>query len=178
MLLATEVSAVQSVTGARLTAGLDMRPIEPSDKPLLQDFLERSSRESVYRRFLGPHGPFSDRELRYLTEVDHRDHEALVAVEPATGGGVGVARYVRDRERRDSAEIAVVVNDAWQGHGVGSALLFRLADRARHEGITRLTALMLTDNRSMARLFAELGEPRVVSRDGGTVELAIEISPA
>ena len=91
---------------------------------------------------------------------------------------MGVARYVRDRERRDSAEIAVVVNDAWQGHGVGSALLFQLADRARHEGITRLTALMLTDNRSMARLFAELGEPRVVSRDGGTVELAVEISPA
>ena len=74
MSLATEVSAVQSVIGAGLTAQLDMRPIEPSDKPLLQDFLERSSRESVYRRFLGPHGPFSDRELRHLTEVDHRDH--------------------------------------------------------------------------------------------------------
>ena len=109
--------------------------------------------------------------------MDHRDHEAIVAVDPAAGGVVGVARYVRDRERPGSAEIAVIVTDAWQGHGVSSALLWRLADRALAEGVTRFTGLMLTGNRPMARLFAALGEPRVVSRDGGTVELAVEIGP-
>jgi GNAT superfamily N-acetyltransferase len=88
-----------------------------------------------------------------------------------------VARFVRDRRRPENAEIAVIVTDAWQGHGVGSALLSRLADRARAEGVTRFTGLMLSGNRPMARLFAELGEPQVVSRDGVTVELAVEIGP-
>ena len=160
------------------SARFDMRPIEPGDKQLLQAFRENSSADSGYRRFLGPHGPFTAGELRYLTEVDHRDHEAIVAIDPAAGGVVGVARYVRDRERPGSAEIAVIVTDAWQGHGVGSALLWRLASRARAEGVTRFTGLMLAGNRPMARLFAALGEPRVVSRDGGTVELAVEIGSA
>jgi len=155
----------------------DMRPIEPRDKERLQAFREHSSADSGYRRFFGPRGPFTDDELRYLTEVDHRDHEAIVALDSATGSVVGVARYVRDRERPGSAEIAVIVTDAWQGQGVGSALLSRLAERARAEGVTRFTGLMLTENRRMARLFAQLGAPRVVSRDGATVELAVELGP-
>jgi RimJ/RimL family protein N-acetyltransferase len=159
------------------TARLDMRPIEPGDKQLLQAFRDNSSADAGYRRFFGPRGPFAAGELRYLTEVDHRDHEAIVAINPATGGLVGVARFVRDRRAPGNAEIAVIVTDAWQGHGVGSALLSRLADRARAEGVTRFTGLMLSGNRPMARLFAELGEPQVVSRDGVTVELAVEIGP-
>ena len=174
---ATRASAVSTMNdpapGQR--ARFEMRAIEPGDKQLLQAFRENSSADSGYRRFLGPRGPFTARELRQLTEVDHRDHEAIVAIDPATGGVVGVARYVRDGERPGDAEIAVIVTDAWQGHGVGSALLSRLADRARAEDVTRFTALMRTDNRPMARLFAELGDPRVVSRDEGTVELAVEI---
>jgi hypothetical protein len=60
----------------------------------------------------------------------------LLAVDPDGGQSVGVARYVRDHERRDSAEIAVSVLEPWQGRGVGQALLHRLAHRARDEGIT------------------------------------------
>ena len=59
---------------------------------------------------------------------------------------MGVARYVRDPERRDSAEIAVAVLEQWQGQGVGKALVRRLADRARDEGIAQFTGLMLSDN--------------------------------
>ena len=154
-----------------------MRPIEPADKQRLQAFREKTSADSGYRRFFGPRGPFSAGELRHLTEVDHRDHEAIVAIDPTTGGLVGVARYVRDGERPGSAEIAVIVTDAWQGQGVGSVLLSRLAERARAEGVTRFTGLMLIENRRMARLFAQLGEPRVVARDGATVELAVELGP-
>jgi GNAT superfamily N-acetyltransferase len=126
---------------------LEIRPIEPEDKAALAAAVDQSSDEAVYRRFLNPHGRLTASELRYLTEVDHRDHEALLAVDPGSSKSVGVARYVRDRERRDSAEIAVAVLEAWQGRGVGKALLHRLADRARDEGITQFTALMLSDNR-------------------------------
>lgn len=88
---------------------VEIRPIEPSDKASLADAVEQSSQEAIYRRFLSPHGRLTASELRYLTEVDHSDHEALMAVDRASGRGVGVARYVRDRERPECAEIAVSV---------------------------------------------------------------------
>jgi GNAT superfamily N-acetyltransferase len=158
------------------TVKVAVRPIEPGDKPMLVAAFERLSDASRYRRFLSPHGQLSRSELRYLSEVDHHDHEALVALDPVTGEGVGVARYVRDSRRPDSAEIAVVVADAWQGCGVGTTLLHRLADRAREEGIRRLTALMLAENDTMAHLLGDLGETQVLEVGLGTVELAVELS--
>ena len=59
---------------------LEIRPIEPEDKAALAAAVDQSSDEAVYRRFLNPHGRLTASELRYLTEVDHRDHEALLAV--------------------------------------------------------------------------------------------------
>src|SRR4029079_18761694 len=106
---------------------------------------------------------------------DHEDHEALLAIDPASGGSVGVARYVRDRERRDSAQIAVAVLEAWQGRGVGKFLVHHLADRARGQGIVQFTALMLADNEPMRHLLAELGTIRVLSREAGAVELAVDL---
>ena len=154
---------------------LKIRAIEPGDKPALAAAVDQSSDEDVYRRFLNPHGRLTAAELRYLTEVDHRDHEALLAVDPGSGTSVGVARYVRDLGRHDSAEIAVAVLEAWQGRGVGKALLHRLADRARDEGITQFTALMLSDNRPMRRLLADLGTTRLLSSGAGAVELAVDL---
>ena len=152
-----------------------VRPIEPGDKAALAAAFERLSAESRYRRFLSPHGELSAAELRYLTEVDHHDHEALVALDPATGEGVGVARYVRDRARPESAEVAVAVADRWQGRGVGTLLLHRLVDRAREEGIRRFTALMLADNEPMAHLLEDVGETRVLDAGQGTVQLAVAL---
>ena len=152
-----------------------IRPIRPSDKASLQAAIAQSSDEAIYRRFLNPHGRLTGTELRYLTEVDHHDHEALMAEDPDTGVGVGVARYVRDRERRDSAEIAVAVRETWQGRGVGKALLHRLADRAREEDITRFTALMLAGNGPMRGLLASLGAISTLDTEAGTVELAVEL---
>src|SRR3954452_17028333 len=79
---------------------LEIRPIEPRDKPSLAAAVDESSDDAVYRRFLNPHGRLTASELRYLTEIDHRDHEALVALDPAGNRSVGVARYVRDHARR------------------------------------------------------------------------------
>jgi hypothetical protein len=85
-----------------------------SDTDLLRRGFARLSSESRYRRFLTPVPELSQKTVRYLTELDHHDHEAIVALD-ATGEGIGIARYIRDPHRPEAAEIAVTVIDAWQG---------------------------------------------------------------
>lgn len=154
---------------------LEIRPIAPDDKAGLVAAIEQSSPEAIYRRFLNPHGRLTAAELRYFTEVDHRDHEALLAIDPESGNSVGVARYVRDRERPDSAEMAMSVLESWQGRGVGKFLIRHLAERARAEGIARFTAMMLADNAPMRHVLAELGELVVLETGPGTIELAVDL---
>jgi GNAT superfamily N-acetyltransferase len=116
----------------------------------------------------------SKRQLDYLTDVDHRDHEALVAVEPGSGDAVGVARYVRTRP--GVAEPAIVVGDDWQGRGLASQLLDLLADRAREEGVECFVAPVLAENRAAIALFERLGDA-TVRHDGIEVELTIPLRP-
>lgn len=156
-------------------AWLLVRPITPDDKDALRAGLERLGRESRYARFLTPVGTFSERELRYLTDVDHHDHEALVAEDAATSDGVGVARFVRLPDEPGVAEFAVAVADDWQGRGAGTVLLRLLAERAREEGVERFRGLMLARNRPIQELVGMLGEPRVLERGPGTVELEVEL---
>src|SRR5256885_5149005 len=95
-----------------------VRPIAPEDKPLLVEGLRRLSPESAFRRFMSPKVSFSEAELRYLTEVDQHDHIALVAVDADDAAQlIAVARCVRVAP--DTADIAVVVGDPWQGLGLG-----------------------------------------------------------
>ena len=152
-----------------------VRPIEPGDREELAAGVQRLSPESRYRRFFTPTSDLSESQLRYLTEVDHRDHEALVAVEPATGHGLGVARFVRSPNDSEVAEVAVAVADSWQGRGVASALLRRLAERARAEGVRRFSAEILADNRPMLDLIDDLGEVTVTDRERGSVAVEVEL---
>jgi RimJ/RimL family protein N-acetyltransferase len=135
-----------------------VRPISRADRTRLQEALARLSPASRYRRFLTERDDFSERELDYLTDVDHHDHEALVALDAATGEAVGVARYIRTGSR--TAEVAVTVADAWQGRGLGSRLTHLLALRARQVGIRSFTALTLATNREAIRLLEQLGRTR------------------
>ncbi len=156
--------------GSRAT----IRPIRPQDAGPLSVGFARLSEKSRYRRFLSPMRELSGPMLRYLTEVDHHDHEALVAV-GADGSLVGVARWVRSSSDPQVAEVAVTVADDWQGRGLGTALLGLVTDRARVEGISRFTALMLAINREMLDLFEDLGPIRIAKRASGITELEITL---
>jgi RimJ/RimL family protein N-acetyltransferase len=153
-----------------------IRPIRGADAPLLADGFARLSLRSRYMRFLTPKAELSAAELRYLTEVDHHDHEALGAVDHAAGRGVGVARYIRSAEDAQSAEIAVTVVDEWQGRGLGAELVAQLSERALAEGIRRFTGLAAADNVAVARLARNIGADPVES-EAATVVYEISLVP-
>ena len=150
-----------------------LRPVQPDDKHLLVRGFERLSEDSRYRRFFTPMSELRPAQLEYLTEVDHHDHEAVLAVDEH-GEPVGVARYVRSASEPDAAEAAVAVVDDWQGRGVGRALLNRLATRARQEGVSRFTALVQADNQAALELIG--GVPLSErSRDGSELQLVMKL---
>jgi len=158
-------------------ARVRLRPLAPEDKPVLAASFERLSEESRYRRFLTTKSKLSAAELTYLIDgVDHHDHEAIGAFDPATGAMLGIARYVRSKEDPAAAEVAVTVADDWQRRGLGRALLDRLTYRARSEGIRRFSALVLSENRPALGLLAELGDADRRS-SAGEVQLLIELPP-
>jgi RimJ/RimL family protein N-acetyltransferase len=171
----------------RLPTGTEVlvRPIRPDDKARLADGLARLSAETVRRRFLTAKPSLSARELHYLTEVDGRDHIALVAF-PAEDPEhlIGVARSVRLAEAPDTAEMAIVVGDDWQGQRLGSLLAEALADAARAAGIRRLAAVMLGDNEPARRLVLRIARrlagdaPAVVGSrvHDGVRELTVELT--
>lgn len=152
-----------------------IRPIEPSDKEQLIQGFERLSPESRYRRFLTPMARLSPRLLRYLTEVDHHDHEALVAESADGGEPVGVARYIRLADEPEAAEVAVAVVDDWQGKGAGTALVRRLAARAVEEGVERFSATCLAGNEDVLDLLEGLAASRVTEMEGGLMEIEVAL---
>jgi len=136
-----------------------IRAIEPGDKARLAEGLRNLSQETIQRRFLAAKPRLTASELRYLTEVDGRDHIALVVVLAADPDAlVAVARCVRLPDRPGTAEMAVVVGDPFQGLGLGRRLGQLLADEARAAGITRFAATMLGENVAAQRLMRKITE--------------------
>ena len=155
-----------------------IRQIEPGDKERLVNGLRQLSEDTIRRRFLAAKPRFTKSELRYLTEVDGRNHIALVAVlEDDPDQLVAVARCVRLPDRPGTAEMAIVVGDPWQRQGLGTALTHALADAAVAVGIRRFAATMLGDNEVARRLMGtfarRLDESRVW---GGLREVEMELA--
>jgi GNAT superfamily N-acetyltransferase len=152
-----------------------VRPVRAEDKPLFVAGFERFGSESRYLRFMGIKQRLSTDELAFFTEIDHRDHDAVGALDPATGEGLGVARAVRLPDRPQVAEAAVAVIDAWQGRGLGGVLLRALTARAIEHGIGCFTASLFTVNTSMLQLFERLGPVHVRSAMGGSMQIDVEL---
>ena len=155
-----------------------IRPIAVGDGPVIAATFEALSPQSRYRRFLQPMSQLDERTLSFLLDIDHHDREALVAEDVATGKPLAVARFGRSRDDPAAAELAIAVVDHAQGNGLGSEITHRLVDRAREEGITRFTALILTDNQASLALIHELGTPKAEPQGSGTLEVSVELPPA
>lgn len=138
-----------------------LRHIRPADAAELQRAFDRLSPESRYRRFFGGVPHLTDASLRYLTEVDGRDHVAIVATTDGHASeadiGLGVARFVRLADEPTVAEAAVTVVDDSQRKGLGRLLATKLAQAARERGIHTFRADVLSDNEPMRAIMSEVG---------------------
>src|SRR5450759_992186 len=143
---------------------LTVRPITPDDAPRLGDLLQRCSPETTYNRFFTAIRRPRPATLQWLAEVDHFRREALVAM--GDGAGCAVARYDWTGAADDQAEIAILVEDAWQRRRVGTTLLPLLADLAIDRGVRVFTATVLANNTAVAQLLRRVF-PSVIVRNEG-----------
>ena len=145
-----------------------LRPIRPEDRERLAEGLRRLSAASRYLRFHAVVEELSDAQLDYLSQVDHDDHEAIVAIDldHPDRPGVGVARYIRDGEDPHVAEAAITVADEYHGRGAGTLLLGALAARARDNGISVFRNYVLEGNQGMLEVFDHLGADRELESSG------------
>jgi acetyltransferase len=149
-----------------------VRPIRPDDAERLRAMHGRLSPETVYMRFFSMVRTLSARDVERLTNVDHDERVALIAL--LRDEMIGVARYARLPATHD-AEVAVVVEDAHQGRGLGPVLLEHLTVAAGERGVERFTASVLPGNRRMLDVFTSFGFDITRQLAEGYVELSYPI---
>jgi GNAT superfamily N-acetyltransferase len=141
-----------------------IRPIQPADAFRLRRMFDRLSPESVYQRFFAPVTRGRSAALMHLAGVDHELHESLVA---ESGGEIlGVARF-DGRHGEQDAEVAVIVEDAYQDRGLGTLLLHQLARVAARRGLSAFRAVVLGENRAALRFLRRLSPDAEVRFAGG-----------
>jgi acetyltransferase len=141
---------------------VSIRPIRPEDAPRLQALFTRLSPASIYLRFLGYRKMLSDAEARSLAEVDYNNRMAFVAFveQGAEERIIGVARYaIVENVVPCSAEAAVVVEDEYQGRGLGTILLEKLVGYARENGVQAFWATVHRNNAQILRFIKRSGLP-------------------
>jgi len=135
-------------------ARIDVRPMRPDDVELEKRFFDRLSGRSRYQRFMNAMPDLPAHLLARFTQLDYDRELALVALHG--GEFIAVGRYAPNADGA-TAEFALVVADAWQGKGLGRALLERLCEAARAAGYAALYGSILSANRDMLELAARLG---------------------
>ncbi len=157
---------------------LRLRPIRPDDAPRLVEHYARLSAHSAYQRFFTVMKRLPPDWARFLAEVDYRRRLALVAERGPREAPelIAVARY-EPTDRADTAEVAFVVMDGWQGKGIGTALLGDLLAAAEARGIRRFCAWVLADNAKMLDLLHRFTDVQERKLESGVVELIFTRRP-
>ena len=135
-----------------------IRPLRWSDGEHLKRLLASLSDESRYMRFLANLKEYTPKQLARLTQIDYHRDMALVAV---VGHGdeeevIGVSRYMLLPDMK-TAEFALVVQDQYQGQGLGARLMNSLFDVARDQQLTAIEGIVHGNNSNMLHLMHRLG---------------------
>jgi RimJ/RimL family protein N-acetyltransferase len=167
-------SAVEALRDGRR---IEIRALTPDDRTALLSAVDRTSTESLYRRFFSARRRFTERETAYFLNVDFKNHVALVAVIDEDGRQTIIAggRYIAVDPGK--AELAFAVVDAYQGQGIGSALLRHLAAIARTGDVRQFTAEVLAENTPMLRVFDRSGLRVRTSTESGVIHVEVDLGP-
>ena len=138
-----------------------IRPVLPEDEPRLVTLYGRLSRDTKYQRFFTVRNRLPPDWAHYFANVDYRRRMALVAERDLDWRPelIGVARYEPSADE-DTAEVAIVVQDYWQGRGLGRILLEEILRAAEASGIRRFRAYTLADNHRMLAMLSRLTDIR------------------
>jgi acetyltransferase len=152
-----------------------IRPIRPEDEPMLARFHATLSERSVYLRYF--HMLPLDTRIAHerLTRICFIDYDReMVLVAELEGEILAVGRLSK-ADHANEAEFALLTSDKFQGHGLGTELLKRLLEIARLEGLKRVTADILGENRQMIEICRLLGFRLKHSMGEGVVKAELEI---
>jgi GNAT superfamily N-acetyltransferase len=140
-------------------AEIPFRVVTPDDALALQRLHARCSERTIYLRFFGPMKKLSDEQAQYFASTDGVDHFGLVALDPEDPNEIiAVVRYAR-KPGDERAEYAALVEDGWQGRGIGTALTHRLIDEARGNRVRSFYAPVKGENRRMLNVLRHLDLP-------------------
>jgi RimJ/RimL family protein N-acetyltransferase len=143
----------------------------------LQRLVGRSSERSIQLRFFGPLKELSDESARHFADVDGEDRFALVALDPEDPDEiVAVVRYEREGEA-GTAEYAALVEDGFQGRGLGLGLTRRLIEAAKENGIGQLHAMVMRENTGMLSLLRSLDLPERTHWQDGAEHVEVDLQP-
>jgi GNAT superfamily N-acetyltransferase len=171
-----ETARLEGCLALRNGKTIHVRPIRADDTEGLCAFHTRLSTDTVVFRYFRSVPILQEDQAEHLTHVDYESRMALVAT---TGAGddeqiIAVVRY--ERVAPQTAEVAFVVEDRWQGLGIGTALFLRLAQYARGRGFTTFIAEVMASNMHMRNLFSHSGFPSTATYADGCVEVRLDIS--
>jgi GNAT superfamily N-acetyltransferase len=144
-----------------LPSGVEIpfRVVRPDDAPALQRLHARCSERTIYLRFFGSMRKLSAEQARYFASTDGVDHLGLVALDPQDPEEIiAVVRYAR-KPGDERAEYAALVEDGWQGQGIGTALTRWLIDEARGNGVGSFYAPVKGENKRMLNVLRHLDLP-------------------
>ncbi len=131
-----------------------IRFLKQLDKVWIKSGYEELSFRSQYLRFISPPKSLSDKVLKYLTEIDNKEHVALVAfaIKKSLKYPLGVARYIKLPGNQNIAEFAITVTDSFQNQGLGTILFNLLVEHAKGNNISILTGYVLSENYAMLKI--------------------------
>lgn len=155
---------------------VELRLVGPQDrKRYLKGFSRISARTNINRFHTFKTG-FTEKELRYLLDIDNVHHLAIGAINCNRNDmGIGIARYISQADNPARAEAAIVVIDEYQGKGLGKLLYRELMDRALENGIVTLSNTVMKDNRAMLHLLEQMGAQQI-SENEQVYELELQLS--
>jgi L-amino acid N-acyltransferase YncA len=153
---------------------LSLRPLAGSDLPSIAAMWERCTPATRMSRF---HAPVRDIPASYLKAALADPAASVVAAPERTGVVVAVASLIRSASD-STAELGVLVQDAWQRRGIGHRLVGHLITAAPARGIAVVTAAVLTQNATVADLLRQVPGEFSLAIDGPALNVQVRLASA